>query len=136
MNLPLNGFAINHNWKDVFKKYGYKIGTVTGYGPTGIVFRIWKEDESGRVLVTQSDHPETGDSTEWLHASISYNTVVPAYEDLYVLHRAVFGRKRYSYQLFVPESSHVNIHARALHLWGRADGKPAMPDFGAIKGTI
>ena len=125
-------FAINNNWRDVFEKHGYKVYRATEFGPSGIHFHIIKDGEKGQVFVTQSDVS----GYEWLHASISYSNMVPAYEDMYVLHRAVFGRKRYSYQLFVPESSHVNIHARALHLWGRADGKPVLPDFGSILGSI
>ena len=49
------------------------------------------------------------------------------------MHRAVFPG--YAYQVFAPPESHVNIHGNALHLWGRADGKPILPEFGDM-GTI
>jgi hypothetical protein len=54
---------------------------------------------------------------------------------LVMLHLGVFGRRRWAYQVFVPESEHVNIHPHALHLWGRADGTNALPNFGRF-GTI
>jgi hypothetical protein len=37
--------------------------------------------------------------------------------------------------MFAPPAEHVNIHERALHLWGRVDGSPVMPNFG-VYGTI
>ena len=46
------------------------------------------------------------------------------------LHAAVFGAG-YAYQVFAPPSEHVNIHEFALHLWGRLDGRSALPEFGA-----
>lgn len=69
----------------------------------------------------------------WVHASISHPAATPTYDELLMLHRAVFGH-RFSYQVFAPPARHVNIHPHVLHLWGR-DGDPetaglAMPDFG------
>lgn len=40
-----------------------------------------------------------------------------------------------SYQVFAPRNQHVNIHPTALHIWGRSDGRPCMPEFGSW-GTI
>ncbi|MFJ8966076.1 hypothetical protein ACIRG5_42470 [Lentzea sp. NPDC102401] len=71
----------------------------------------------------------------WIHASISRASGLPTYEDLGILHRAVWGTTGTAYQCFVPPTKHINIHARALHLWGRADGTNALPDFGKF-GTI
>lgn len=59
---------------------------------------------------------------------------MPTYDDLCLLHRAVF-KDGYAYQVFAPPSRHVNIHQYALHLWGRSDGKPVLPEFGC-EGTI
>lgn len=131
-------FAINHSWREVLNQY-YKVYSAEPFGPSGIHIRF-KEDppvntSRGQIYVTQSDVSDDH-TVEWLHASISFPDKVPEYADMAILHRAVFGRKRYSYQLFVPESSHINIHPNALHLWGRADGKPVMPDFGQILGSI
>ena len=104
-------------------------------GPDGWLFLGANESHPGRVIVTCSDMAMVpgGDRTEWLHASIS-RPEMPTYEDMTLLHRAVFG-KGYAYQVFAPPSDHVNIHATALHLWGRLDGKPVLPEFGAL-GTI
>lgn len=74
------------------------------------------------------------DGTTWVHASIAGRDEMPTYDDLVQLHAAVFG-DRYAYQVFAPADQHVNIHAHALHLWGRADGLPAMPEYGQW-GTI
>lgn len=86
----------------------------------------------GSIIVSQAPHD---DGLEWIHASIAFEHRDPTYRELTLLHAGVFGRKRWSYQCFVPDDRHVNIHEHALHLWGRADGQPSLPDFG-INGTI
>ena len=78
-----------------------------------------------------SGDADDSDGTTWLHASLALTDRSPTYDELVILHRAVFGRRRWAYQIFAPEAAHVNLHAYALHLWGRVDGKPAMPNFGA-----
>lgn len=75
------------------------------------------------------------EGVEWIHASIAHRDRDPSYAELTALHAAVFGRERYSFQVFAPADRHVNIFAHALHLWGRADGVNPLPDFGAF-GTI
>jgi len=94
---------------------------------SGVDGRGWSFE---RCSVIVSTHFEG--ETPWLHASIARDHM-PAYADLVMLHRAVYPG--FAYQVFAPPSSHVNIHPYALHLWGRADGEPAMPDFGRF-GTI
>jgi hypothetical protein len=69
------------------------------------------------------------DGTDWVHASITGPGAVPDYYTLKVLHRAVWGDNGWSYQVFTPTEEHINIHEHALHLWGRLDGKPVLPDF-------
>lgn len=86
------------------------------------------------VLVTVSDLPD--DPTEYIHASISHANRIPFYKELTWLHAAAFGPERWAYQVFAPKSAHINIHPRTLHLWGRLDGQPVLPDFGAIFGSI
>jgi hypothetical protein len=90
---------------------------------------IVRADRTGSVIASAADF----DGTTWIHASIARDEM-PTYDDLVQLHTAVFG-DGYAYQVFAPPSQHVNIHQHALHLWGRADGKPSMPEFGA-GGTI
>lgn len=70
---------------------------------------------------------------EWIHASISRRNCMPTYEDLSMMHKAVFT-DGFSYQVFAPPSKHINIHKYALHLWGRVDGQPQVPDFVEISG--
>ena len=103
------------------------------FGPCGVsVFlRGAAPRPVGKVIVTQS--PMDGD--EWLHASISWRDRMPTYDELTVLKAGVFGDRREAYQVFPPADRHVNIHAHALHLWGKADGARVLPDFGAW-GTI
>ncbi len=75
------------------------------------------------------------DGTTWIHASVAgHREQMPSYLDLVLLHAAVFGAG-YAYQVFAPPARHVNLHQYALHLWGRADGQPVLPDF-AIAGSI
>jgi hypothetical protein len=84
----------------------------------------------GSVIVTQADH----DGVEWVHASIARRKM-PDYADLVALKEATWGPDGYAYQVFAGAAEHVNIHERALHLWGRADGARALPAFGQW-GTI
>lgn len=131
---PRPAFAINASFQEVLEKEKYKFIQVQSYGPSGmrVVFQN-KKGAYGVIVVTQADRPE--DSTEYIHASMSYEHRDPSYAELCTLHHAVFGRKRWAYQIFAPLVDHVNLHEHALHLWGRADGKAMLPNFGD-KGTI
>lgn len=129
MSLPV--LAINESMMlRTLRNAGYKIGFMVPFGSAGVKVPI---DGGGLIIVSEATHP---DGIDWLHASISYPSTMPTYADLATLHSAVFGRRRWSYQLFAPETSHVNIHPYALHLWGRADGRSVLPDFGAEIGSI
>jgi len=104
-----------------------------GHGCCG--WRIDAVDAGTRIIVTGDHASGHAEGVNWIHASISHPDEMPEYEDLKMLHRAVFGPDRWSYQVFAPEAEHVNIHAHVLHLFGRADGRPALPNFGRF-GTI
>ena len=108
-------------------------GLPSAHGPCGVGIRLYASSAvcNGSVIVSQAEH----DGAEWIHASIARETFMPTYADLVILKQGAFGPGRYAYQVFPPASHHVNIHERALHLWGRADGKPALPEFGK-DGTI
>lgn len=99
------------------------------FGPEGWAFE--NLNGNGSVLVTCADH--AGD--DWVHASIAWGDHMPTYADLKLLHDAVF-EGGWAYQVFAPPSDHVNIHEHALHLFGRLDGKPALPDFTEGTGSI
>lgn len=98
----------------------------TPFGPDG--WRFDRHDNTASIIVSAADWDADG---IWIHASIAYRDHTPSYDDLVLLHRAVFG-DGYAYQVFAPADDHVNIHAHALHLWGRADGARVTPDFGKI----
>lgn len=101
------------------------------FGPDG--WQIVRRDGSVSVIVTAFDDD---DGVEWIHASIArHDDTMPTYDDLVLLHRATFGEHRWSYQVFAPSTDHVNLHEHALHLWGRVDGSPVMPNFGQ-RGSI
>ena len=100
------------------------------YGLGGWLFEPLQEHDP-RILA--SVHPETPDEW-WIHASIFRRGRMPDYEDLKLLHAAVFGR-RWAYQVFAPPADHINLSPYVLHLWGRADGLPSLPNFGQY-GTI
>ncbi|PXY21150.1 DUF7694 domain-containing protein [Prauserella muralis] len=94
--------------------------------PVGIVIVTgWYEDD---------DRDERGAPIPWIHASMQRPDGVPSYEDLTLLHAAVWP-DGHAYQCFVPPDDHINAHERVLHLWGRADGTRLLPDFGKY-GTI
>lgn len=99
------------------------------FGPDG--WRLLHRGRSSSVIVTAADH----DGLYWVHASIAHVDRMPSYEDLKLLHRAVFG-SGWAYQVFAPPSDHVNIHEFALHLFGRLDGAAALPDFTDGTGSI
>jgi hypothetical protein len=101
------------------------------YGPDGWSFLPLRG--KGSILVSAAPMP--GDWGDWVHASI-HRPEMPTYDDLALLHYAVWGTTGWSYQLFTPEASHVNINEHALHLWGRPDGRPELPDFGSLLGSI
>jgi hypothetical protein len=100
------------------------------YGLDGWTFTNF--DGKGSIIVTCAPH---ADGEDWVHASIAWTDRMPTYADLKLLHRAVFDGG-WAYQVFAPESDHVNIHQYALHLFGRLDGKPALPDFTYGSGSI
>jgi hypothetical protein len=83
------------------------------------------------LIVTRADH---GQGFEVIHASMAHPDRDPTYEELAWLHDVVFGNG-WAYQCFAPPTLHVNIHTHALHLWGRTDGEPMLPNFGEF-GTI
>ena len=99
-------------------------------GPDGWGYR--KIGSPGSIIVTCADHD---DGHDWVHASIAFPDHMPTYEDLKMLHAAVFC-DGWAYQVFAPPSDHVNIHEYALHIWGRLDGKPGLPDFTRGMGSI
>jgi hypothetical protein len=103
----------------------------TEYGPEGWAFRHM--DGTRSIIVTYGVHGDP--KTPWLHASIAKRDEMPTYQDLVALHYGVWGDKGWAYQVFAPQSDHVNIHPYALHLWGRPDGRAELPNFGEF-GTI
>lgn len=104
------------------------------FGEDGWLFR--KKNGDGQAIVTASHAPDDEQLTgpQWFHASVSRTSGMPPYGDLVRLHKAVWP-EGYAYQVFAPPAAHINIHPRALHLWGRADGGIVLPDFGMF-GTI
>lgn len=99
------------------------------FGPDG-----WLLDsrfDAARVIVTSW----RDDGIDWTHASMSHADRVPTYDELCLLHRAVWGDDGWAYQVHAPREAHVNLHAYVLHLWGRADGRAVLPNFGKY-GTI
>lgn len=103
-------------------------GKPTAFGPDGWLFI---HNDGRTVIVTCTPF----EGHEWVHASITRPSETPTYEDLKLLHKAVFG-DGWAYQVFAPTVEHVNIHPFALHLWGLLDGKPVIPNFTNGLGTI
>lgn len=95
----------------------------------------WRFTGPGRSILVSFD-PDSEPGVDWVHASIAYHDRhrMPSYSDLKQMHAAVF-EQGHAYQCFVPPGDHVNITSNVLHLWGRLDGQPALPNFGRM-GTI
>ena len=87
-----------------------------------------QKDGGLRVIV---DCELKADGNEWIHVSYSRAKENPTHADTVRVKRAFLG-DRYAYAVFPPESQYVNIHAHCLHLWARADGSAALPEFSAI----
>lgn len=101
------------------------------FGDDGWIFQ--SRDQKRSLIATCADYPD--DPTNWIHASLTGIDGVPTYGELKMVHQAIWGNG-WAYQVFAPPKFHVNIHSRALHLFGRADGKPALPDFTMGRGII
>lgn len=101
------------------------------FGPAG--WSMQSRPLGSSVIVSLSDVDENG--VEWVHASIAHADRMPDYGDLTTLYAAVCRGQGWAYQVFAPSEHHINIHAHALHLWGRSDGEPCLPNFGA-EGSI
>lgn len=106
-------------------------GAPVPFGPDGWAFV--HHDRHASCIVSSAVMP---DGTEWVHASITAGTTEAAYAALKTLHRAVWGTTGWAYQVFAPPQDHINLHANCLHLFGRLDGKPELPDFTWASGTI
>lgn len=90
-------------------------------------------DGDRRIIVSHDPLAQPG--VDWIHASISQRKQMPTYADLKRMHDAVF-RDGWAYQVFAPPSDHINIHDFCLHLFGRLDGQPVLPDFTDGTGSI
>jgi len=126
-NLP----AAAVGWERTLATGGIHTVNTSPFGPCGIACVIHVGDDIGSLIITEADYPDDPD-TPWLHASIAFEHREPSYAELALVHRAVFGRRRYAYQVFAPQAAHVNIHQHALHLWGRVDGQPAIPGIAEL----
>lgn len=104
-----------------------------GYDHAGFVLDHLRQ--RSRIIVSVEDAPEEIGGGRWAHASMSHQDRVPDYEEMCLLHAAVWGSEGWSYEVHAPRAEHVNINETVLHLWGREDGAPVLPDFG-FRGTI
>lgn len=115
------------NIKKLLGRYYTGVSRPAEFGPDGWQYTAAAPKRS--FIVTAAEH----DGVEWVHASVASATEMPSYRDLAALHKAVFTG--YAYQVFAPPAQHVNIHEYALHLFGRLDGRAALPEF-AMEGSI
>jgi hypothetical protein len=111
---------------------GYETSDWVPFGELGVRLTLMTRNERGTVIVSEAMFPVEIDPQErdWIHASLSWISRIPGYEELALLHESVFGPTRTSYQVFAAADRHVNFHPNALHLWGLASGERALPDFG------
>lgn len=85
------------------------------------------------LLVILSGNREA-DGRRWLHASASYRTRLPTWDDLRAVKDAFIGPDRYACQVFPPRDRYVNIGRFVLHLWSPLDGPWPLPEFSAVVG--
>lgn len=77
------------------------------FGPAGWLLDTRPGQDSARIIVTSADWDHAGITREWIHASISRPARMPDYDDLKLLHHAVWT-DGYAYQVFARPSDHVN----------------------------
>lgn len=114
---------------NIARPYGHK-GNLNHVG-----FVIDHLRQKTRIIVSTEDAPEEIGGGRWTHASMSHQDRVPDYTEMCLLHAAVWGKDGWSYEVHAPIADHVNINETVLHLWGREDGTPVLPNFG-FKGTV
>ena len=102
--------------------------TPVPFGSDG--WMVERLDGTARILVSVA----SCDGADWIHASIA-RPEMPSYADLRLMHAAVFG-DGWAYQVFAPPADHVDLHRTALHLFGRLDGAPGLPDFTYGTGSV
>lgn len=133
--------AMNTGCTKILREAGVEVAGIKQQGPMGVLMALRHPGRGlhGSLIATQSNYPWAADPlTEWLHASLAWAQEMPSYEDLQLLHRAVFGRRRYAYQVFAPAQQHIDgsvrdglpAHEHALHLWGEVSGRAVLPEFG------
>lgn len=74
------------------------------------------------------------DHALWVHISLCGRTgqakyCLPSWEELKRVKHDFIGDDRWAYQVLPPLTEYINRHAAVLHLFARADGEPALPDF-------
>lgn len=75
------------------------------------------------------------DGKVWVHLSLSRRRRMPTYEDMMLCKLVFLGEETVAYQVFVPQSEHINIMPYCLHLWMPVGFRP-LPDFSRGMGSI
>lgn len=75
------------------------------------------------------------DGRFWLHVSVSHRRRLPTWLELVEVKELLLGAGE-AYQVAPPRDRYVNIHPRALHLFGLLDGTAALPDFTHGTGSL
>ena len=71
------------------------------------------------------------DGVWWRHTSVTrYDGRMPRHLDVAFIKREFHG-DGYAYGVHPPKAKYVDIHSRCLHVWGRLDGAPVLPEFSA-----
>lgn len=131
MSTTLNALAVRRALNNLDQDVNRRWAVPTPFGEDGWRFLAYDGDTMvAEILATVAQHPGVGYET--IHASIVVLARMPFYDEMVLLHGAVFGKDRYAYQVFAAEEDHVNIHDGALHLWGRVDGQPLIPELAAL----
>lgn len=99
----------------------------------GLDGRAWRNNKKRLTVIASTAFEQ--DKREWLHISVVHDSRIPSYQDLCYVKRHFAGPERKCIQLFVPESEHVNIHPRCLHLFSCLD-EDILPDFTWGTGSI
>jgi hypothetical protein len=82
----------------------------------------------GLKLIITIEWQDSDPDIKWLHASMSFKSKLPTYQDMKIVKNIFIGEDRTAFQVFPPSDQHINLHENTLHLFSCLT-KDILPDF-------
>ena len=95
-----------------FRRPDFERALYGGRGDSGSgVFGVPSPIDKRELTVVASD------GSGWDHVSVSRRDRIPRYEEMVYVRALFFDLDETVMELHMPESEHINVHERTLHLW-------------------